>query len=206
MPLLAENPSKLPSSRLPLVPPAAMCHTHLPSSPSIIWHPITCSCLHLDILLWSVIVPALALEIFTRTLNTTLHQTPAVATQPRLPSLANVQTTQLLLPRCLTTLMLSAVCSAATLPAPSWYLQGGRSQLLAAAHLLHKVQLLLPATHALRELQWVWTQTGMFGGQGVLAVIIWPAMLPVSATTGVDSAAAPAQPPQGVSLHVHNGS
>jgi hypothetical protein len=83
--------------------------------------------------------------------------------------------------------MLSAACSAAALLAPSWYLGGGRNQLLAAVRLLPKavtlVQLLLPPSTALHELHWACIQASALGGNGlvpgVLAVVIWPAMFPV---------------------------
>jgi hypothetical protein len=147
----------------------------------------------LDVLLWSVVIPAISLVLFARSVVTALRHDPAAASHPP-PSFLqlfhnNRQIPHLLLgclPRLLTILSLSAACSAAAWLAPSWYLQQGREQLLAAARLLPKaitvLQLLLLPSHPLGELQRVWLQTSIVGGKGLLGVLIWPLLFPVRAT------------------------
>jgi hypothetical protein len=152
----------------------------------------------LDILLWSIVIPAMALVLFARSLFTALRQAPAAASQPPPAFLqlfhANLQTTHLLLgcfPRLLTILTLSAVCSAAAWLAPSWYLQHGREQLLAAARLLPKgitvLQLLLLPAPPPGTLQRVWLQTSIVGAKGLLGVLTWPLLFPVSALAILNS-------------------
>jgi hypothetical protein len=148
----------------------------------------------LDILLWSIVIPAISLVLFARSVVTALRHDPAAASHPP-PSFlqllhSNRQIPHLLLgclPRLLTILSLSAACSAAARLAPSWYLQRGREQLLAAARLLPKAitvlqLLLLLPSHPLGELQRVWLQTSIVGGKGLLGVLIWPLLFPVRAT------------------------
>jgi hypothetical protein len=145
-----------------------------------------------DILLWSIVIPAMALVLFARSIFTALSLAPAASSRPPTSFLqlfqANLQTTHLLLgclPRLLAILTLSAVCSAAAWLAPSWYLQRGREQLLAGARLLPKgitvLQLLLLPSHPLGTLQRVWLQTSTVGAKGLLGVLIWPLLFPVRA-------------------------
>jgi hypothetical protein len=145
-----------------------------------------------DMVLWAVVIPSVSLAVFVRSLFTTLREAPAAASDlpPSFLQLfhANVGITQLLLGcllRFLTTLTLSAAFSAAAWLAPSWYLQGGREQVLAAARLLPKaitvLQLLLLPSGPLEELQRVWLQTCTVGAKGLLAVMVWPLLFPVRA-------------------------
>jgi hypothetical protein len=145
-----------------------------------------------DVLLWSIVIPAISVALLARTMFTCLRQDPAAGSHPPSSFMqlfqANLQITQLLLgclPRCLAIMTLSAACSAAALLAPSWYLEGGREQLLAAARLLPKaiavLQLLLLPAPPPGTLQRVWLQTCTVGAKGLLGVLTWPLLFPVSA-------------------------
>jgi hypothetical protein len=185
------EPHKLrPSPLPPHSVPTATCHTLLPNSPTQF---NAASHIKRDILLWSIVLPIISLALFARSRFIAFHQAPAAPFRPDSqvqPFYRNLPIAQLLLgchPRCLTTLILSAACTAAILLAPSWYREGGREQLLATGRLLPKavtlLQLLLPVTHPLGGLQRVWLQTCAVGVKGLLALMIWPVLFPVSAAT-----------------------
>jgi hypothetical protein len=121
-------------------------------------------------------------ELTTEPLPSFLHQLPQsfrATSGLSLPSARSIATS---FPDLRVYFSILAASTAAALLAPSWYLRGGRSQLLAAAHLLPKavaVGQLLLQRGPLDAVQLEWFQMCHLGAQGLLLMTLGKAFFAV---------------------------